>query len=122
MRPSGEFISEPITPDKATADASAMARGQPGLPTGFTWRGRHYAIREVVQTWKQTEAEGHRPGGERYYRKHCFRIRTDSGETMTIYAVRHAKPGENPRRRWWLYTIDDDNNGKGPPRQPSAIP
>ena len=85
-----------------------MARGQPGLPTGFTWRGRHYAIREVLQTWKQTEAEGHRPGGERYYRKHCFRIRTDSGETMTIYAVRHAKPGENPRRRWWLYTIDHE--------------
>ncbi|MBN2562179.1 MAG: cytoplasmic protein [Phycisphaerae bacterium] len=102
----GEFVSEAITPDPGTFDAAAMARGQPGLPAGFTWRGRHYVIRELLESWKQTEAEGHRRGGERYYRKHYFRVWTDSGETMTIYAVRHVKPGENARRRWWLYSID----------------
>ncbi len=102
----GEFVSEAITPDAATFDASTMARGRPGLPTGFTWRGRHYQIRGVLAEWKHSEAEGHRPGGERYYRKHYFRVVTDSGEVMTIYAVRHTKQGENPRKRWWLYTIE----------------
>ncbi len=101
-----EFVSELITPDAGTFDAAAMARGQPGLPAGFTWRGRHYAIRQVLEEWKQSEAEGHRPGGERYYRRHYFRLRTDGGEIMTIYAVRHVKRGQNPRKRWWLYSIE----------------
>ena len=104
----GEFVSEPVTPDAGTFQASAMARGQPGLPTGFTWRDRHYAIVELLAEWKQSEAENHSPGGERYYRKHFFRVRTDSGETMTLYAVRHVKPGENARKRWWLYSIEKD--------------
>ncbi|MFQ5430308.1 MAG: DUF6504 family protein [Phycisphaerae bacterium] len=106
MSEHAEFVSETVSPDRGTADASAMSRGLAGLPTGFTWRGRHYAIREVLQQWKQSEPEGHRPGAERYYRKHYFRVRVDSGETMTLYVVRHMKRGENPTRRWWLYSID----------------
>lgn len=106
MHAEGEFVSESIVPDAGTFDASAMARGQPGLPAGFTWRGRHYTILRLLEAWKQSEPMGHRPGGERYYRKHFFRIRTDTAETMTLYCVRHMKPGENPRRRWWLYSID----------------
>ncbi len=101
----GEFISEPITPDAGTFDAGAMASGRPGLPAGFTWRGDHYHIREVVSERKASEAEDH-AAGERYYRKHFWKVRVESGQTMTIYAVRHVKPGENPRRRWWLFTID----------------
>ncbi len=106
--PDHEFISEPIKTDAGTFDAAAMARGQPGLPAGFSWRGRHYVVRQLLASWKQSEAEGHRPGGERYYRKHFFRVRTDTGETMLLYAVRHLKPGEPPKRRWWLYTIEQD--------------
>ena len=108
-----EFVSEPIKPDVGAFDVQAMARGQPGLPAGFTWRGRHYGITGLLESWKQSEAEGHRAGGERYYRKHFYRVLTDGGETMTIYAVRHCKPGENPRKRWWLYSID---------RRPEAPP
>ncbi|MEK6643896.1 MAG: DUF6504 family protein [Planctomycetota bacterium] len=99
-----EFVSESITPDPGTADTTAMAGGRPGLPSGFTWRDHHYKIIEVLEDWKVSEAEDHR-GGERYYRKHFWRVRTDSGDVMTLYAVRHTKAGENPRKRWWLYTI-----------------
>ena len=102
----GEFVSEPITPDAGTFQPEAMARGQPGLPSGFTWRGRHYAIRELLDEWKHSEAYNHTPGGDRYYRKHYFRVRVDRGERMTLYAVRHVKPGENQRKRWWLYSIE----------------
>lgn len=101
---SEEFVSEQVEPDAGTFDAAAMARGQPGLPTGFTWRGRHYSIVEVLEDWKVSEREYHRRG-QAYYRKHYWRVRVDSGEVMTIYAVRHVKPGENPKRRWWLYSI-----------------
>jgi hypothetical protein len=81
-----EFISEPIRPDAATFDARAMAAGQPGLPRGFTWRDRYYEITEVLEEWKVSEAEDH-AGGERYYRKHFWRVRVNSGELMTIYAL-----------------------------------
>jgi hypothetical protein len=100
-----EFVSEPIVPDAGRFDTSSMSAGRPGLPEGFTWRGRHYAIREILDEWKVSEAEHHR-SGERYYRKHFWRVRVDSGEMMTLYAVRHVKTGESPRKRWWMYTID----------------
>ena len=106
MHTEGEFISESIRPDRGTADTLAMARGLAGLPTGFTWRDRHYRIESVLKEWKCSEAEGHRPGGERYYRKHYYQVRVDGGQTMTLYVVRHTKAGESPKHRWWLFTID----------------
>jgi hypothetical protein len=105
MPANDEFVSEPIKPDPGTGDAAAMARGQPGLPTGFTWRDRHYVIRELLESWKQSEPCDHH-SGERYYRKHYFRVLTDSGETMTLYALRHVKRGQDAKSRWWLYMIE----------------
>lgn len=100
------FISEAILPDAATFDVVAMASGQAGLPTGFMWRDRHYTIVEVISQWKASEREFHRRG-EAYYRKHFWKLRVDSGEVMTIYAVRHVKRGESAKRRWWLYSIEN---------------
>lgn len=114
MESNEELISEAITPDPATADASAMSRGEPGMPTGFTWRDRHYAIVAVLAEWKASEAWNHSPHGQRYYRKHFYRVRTDSGEVMTLYGLRHTKPGESRRKRWWLYTIEREPGGAAP--------
>jgi hypothetical protein len=104
-----EFISEPIVPQRGSADASAMARGVHGLPSVFKWRDRRYAVRRVIESWMRSETEGHRPGGERYYRRHYYRIVVDTGEIMTIYAVRQLKPGESKRNRWQLYTIESND-------------
>lgn len=101
-----ELVSESITPDRTAFDSAAMARGEMGAPRGFTWRGRHYTVAAVLETRKQSEAWNHAPGGERYLRRHCFRIRVDSGEIMNIYGVRHVKRGESARKRWWLYSIE----------------
>ncbi|HPF39332.1 MAG TPA: DUF6504 family protein [Phycisphaerae bacterium] len=103
---SSEFVAEPVQPDAGTADTANMARGMPGLPTGFTWRDRHYEIRALVSSWKSSESHNHRSSGERYYRKQYFKVTVDSGEVMTLYALRHMKAGENPMRRWWLQSID----------------
>ncbi len=112
MPPLSEFISETIRPDAGSADAAAMARGLAGLPTGFTWRSRHYRIQEVLSEWKRSEHCHHRRNGERYYRKHYYRVRVDTGETMTLYVVRQVKSGENPGNRWRLYTIDHTVEGE----------
>lgn len=100
-----QFVSEPIRPDAGTFDAAAMARGEPGLPTGFTWRGQHYRIAAVAETWKESQPCDH-GSGERYYRKRWFRVVVESGETMSLYALRHVKPGANAKARWWLFSID----------------
>lgn len=103
--PHNEFISEPITPDARTFDAAAMATGVPGLPTGFTWRDRHFQIDAIISSWKESESCTH-GSGERYLRKHFWKVRVMTGETMTLYALRKVKRGENPKQRWWLYTIE----------------
>src|ERR1051325_1004424 len=99
MPPPPEFVSEPITPDAATFNAKAMARGEPGLPAGFTWRGQHYRIAELLPSGKHAEAWTP-PGGNQYYRKLFFEARPAPGEQVTLYAVRHTKPGESKRKRW----------------------
>lgn len=104
-----EFVSEPICPDAGTFDAAAMATGTPGLPTGFSWRDRHFQIGEVLSAWKASESFNH-AGGERYLRKHFWKVRLNTGEIATVYALRKVKAGENTKRRWWLYTLEQPEN------------
>lgn len=93
-----QFISEPIDPDRGSGSAAAMARGEPGLPSGFTWRGRHYGIEQVLESWKSSS-----PGTSNVYlRRHWFSVRTSSGEVMVLYCLRQAKPGQ---KRWCIYSI-----------------
>lgn len=106
-----EFVSECIRPDRAAGDAGAMSKGLGGLPAGFTWRDRHYRICVVLAEWKRSEAEGGRATGERYYRRHYFRVRVDTGQVMTLYFVRKVKSGERATARWWLYSIEPTDAG-----------
>ena len=76
------FISEPIKPGSGSFASAAMARGEPGLPAAFTWRGREYAVAQVLESWKSTGGDSW-GGTERYVRKHWYRVRTTTGEIMT---------------------------------------
>jgi len=84
------FVGEPITPKNQTFDVSSMAAGKPGLPGTFLWEGKSYSVAEVLEEWK--EAGDCRHGsGERYVRKHWFRIRTAEDLEMKIYFERQAR-------------------------------
>ena len=98
-----QFISEPIVPLTGPADTAAMARGEPGLPSGFTWRNQCYAIVEVLDKWKES-GPCHHGSGERYLRKHWYKVRTDDDQIMTIYFERQARTAKQRKNRWWLYT------------------
>jgi hypothetical protein len=102
---SEEFISEPIIPAAGTFDSAGMTRGEPGLPSGFTWRDRQYEVAEVLEAWKES-GPCRSGGGEAYLRKHWFRIQTADGVEMTIYFERQARTKQQSKKRWWLYTID----------------
>ncbi len=99
------FIGERIVPAAGSADARGMSRGEPGVPATFTWRDREYAVAAVLERWKTT---GPCTSGanEQYVRKHWFRVRTASGEEMTIYFERQARSGRERKARWWLYAIE----------------
>ena len=98
-----EFICEAIEPAKETWDVAGMTRGETGLPMRFTWRGREYAVAEVLERWKTTGPCRH-GSGERYVRKHWFRIRTTDGSDMRLYCERRPRSAREATRRWWLYT------------------
>jgi len=97
-----EFLCDPLAPVAGTFDAAAMARGEPGLPRQFQWRGTTIEITSVLCAWKETGgcSSG---GGERYIRKHWYEVVSSHG-TMKIYFERQAR-GKASKRRWWLHSI-----------------
>jgi phosphoribosylglycinamide formyltransferase-1 len=99
------FISEPIAVTGGEFDTAGMARGEPGVPLRFRWRKREYAVAAVLETWK-----GHgacRNGsGERYVRRHYFRVRTTDDEIVRIYFQRSVGRGRMPKARWWLHSAE----------------
>ncbi len=100
------FVGEGITPEDASFSTSAMAMGKPGLPQKFTWKGESFSILEVLEEWK--EAGDCRHGsGERYLRKHWFRVRTTSDLEMKIYFERQGRSSGGSR--WRLYSVVNAN-------------
>jgi len=111
MKESGSprrFISEPITPVPGTFDTAAMARGEPGLPSRFRWRGREYEVAQVLHTSKTTSPCTH-GSPEKYVRKHVYRVRTTDGTEMEIYFDRHPRVKADRKRRWWILTASTED-------------
>lgn len=100
-----EFISEAILPVGGTFDVGGMARGEPGLPGRFVWRGKEYVVAEVLEKWKES---GPCKSGskEMYLRKHWFKVRCTDDTEMVIYFERQPKSKKENKTRWWLYTIE----------------
>lgn len=96
-----EFVSEPIEPEPGVFDAAAMARGEPGLPAAFRWRGRRFVLAHVLARWKTSTPDR----GELYLRRHWFEIACGDGTRMKLYCERQARNRTKPARRWWLYAI-----------------
>ena len=109
-----EFISEPLTPLPGGFDTSSMARGEPGLPAGFTWHGERFDIVQRLEAWKQSSPEGGRRGAEVYLRRHYYQLLMSDGWVWTVYFTRQARAGGSPRRRWFLYARKSENAEPAP--------
>lgn len=100
------LISERIIPVPGCIGIGRMARGEPGLPERFTWRGQEYLVDSLIEARKTASPENTRPGADVYVRRHYFTVSCQSGEVMTIYCERQPhRP--NAAARWWLYTIEE---------------
>ena len=97
-----QFVSEPIEPEPGSFDRGGMARGEPGLPARFAWRGRTYTVAEVLEVWITS---GKEPGGdEMYLRRHWWQVRTAEGPVMKLYCERQKKRRDT-KRRWFVYSV-----------------
>ena len=96
------FVGEGIVPECQSFCTSGMATGKPGLPLSFSWRGKRFSIVEVLEEWKDCGDCRH-GSGERYIRKHWFRVRTTEAQEMRIYFERQGRSSGGSR--WRLYSI-----------------
>ena len=103
-----DLVSEPITPHAGTFDTKRMGRGEPGVPKGFTWRGAPVDVVEELGAWKHSSREGARASGDLYLRRHYFKLRMSDGSIWTVYFVRQTPRTGDPKRRWFLYTVDTE--------------
>ena len=100
------FVSEPILPVEASFDTGGMARGEPGLPQKFRWRKKEFIVAEVLERWKE-HGDCRHGSGERYVRKHGYRVRTTEGDVFRIYFQRGVGRGKLPAKsRWWIHSIE----------------
>ena len=100
------LISEPIAALLDTTADRETPIGEPILPGRFTWRGVEYDVASVLESWKELSPCEH-GSGERYVRKHWYRIRTTDGNEMKIYFERRARSSAQAKRRWWLFAIHE---------------
>lgn len=91
---------DPIEVDPTSYDTASMARGEPGLPRRFTWRGETFEISEVLDGKRET-GPCRFGSKERYVRRHVTRARTTDGSIVTLSGER------DPRGpRWILRRIE----------------
>jgi len=108
------FISEPIIPLDASFDTRGMARGEPGVPHKFRWRKTEYTVFRVLEQWKDHGDCTH-GSGERYVRKHGYRIETTDGSILRLFFKRSFGRGQfTTKSRWWIQSIERDCK-VGPP-------
>ncbi len=92
-----KFVSEAVVP-QGEFDGSAVANGEPALPTSFAWHSEILTIAAVRSTRRGLKEDR----GDVYLKRHYYEVELADGRTATFYIDRQAKPG---RPRWWLYTI-----------------
>ena len=101
------FISEPIKPLEKSFDTRGMSRGEPGLPMKFRWRKKDYVVGEILEQWKDHGDCTH-GSGERYVRKHGYRVRTVDGTVFRIFFKRSFGRGQfTTANRWWVQSIEE---------------
>jgi phosphoribosylglycinamide formyltransferase-1 len=102
------LISEEVVPVPGSGLVSTATRGEPALPSRFTWRGTEYRITAVLNAWKTTGPCSH-GSGELYVRRHWYTVSVEPPCVMTLYFDRQARQTRRPKARWWLYTISTED-------------
>jgi len=90
-----------------------MSRGEPGLPAKFRWRKKEFTVAQELESWRD-HGDCRNGSGERYVRRHIYRVRTDDGAILRVYFQRSVGRGAMGQARWWLQTIESCAPGSSP--------
>ncbi len=99
------FISENIFPVKGSFDVAGMARGEPGLPQRFHWRDKEFIVAEVLNQSKD-HGDCKHGSGERYVRRHTYRVRTTDGTIFHLYFQRSFGRA-TATTRWRVRSVEE---------------
>jgi DNA polymerase IV len=97
------LVSEEIRPESGAFDAAAMARGEPGLPPAFAWRGTAHRVAARLRSWKGLRPDTGSP--EMYVRRHYHELRMEDGTTWIVYCLRQTASRQAARHRWFLEKV-----------------
>jgi DNA polymerase-4 len=97
------LVSEEIQPEGGAFDAVAMARGEPGLPPAFAWRGVVHGVAVRLRSWKGFRPDTGSP--EMYLRRHYHELRMEDGTTWVVYCLRQTGSRQAARHRWFLEKV-----------------
>ena len=87
-------------------DTARMARGEPGIPRRFRGKSGVYEIAALVESGK-AYGDCRHGSGERYVRRHIYRLRTTDGRVIQVCFLRSlGKPARNAAR-WWLQAVEE---------------
>ncbi|SDU22802.1 phosphoribosylglycinamide formyltransferase-1 [Verrucomicrobium sp. GAS474] len=108
------FVSEPLLPLEGSFDTALMSRGEPGVPRRFRWRDREWTVAEVLDSRREFGDCSH-GSGERYVRKHRYRIRTVEGWVLLVDFKRTFGRGQvtSARTRWRVFSIEEQPEDEG---------
>jgi hypothetical protein len=106
------FIDEPV---EVGFDTPPVLEKSPTCPSSFVWRGTHYRVVEMLETWINYERRGRaarnmRPshrvmaakrgswGVGRFY----FRVRVEDGRIFDLYYDRAPESAGDRKGHWFL--------------------
>jgi hypothetical protein len=100
------FVSEQLVPLESSFDTGLMARGEPGVPHKFRWRKKEWEIAAILESWKEHGDCAH-GSGERYVRKHIYRVQTRDGSILRLCFQRSFGRGKfQMKSRWRVQSIE----------------
>jgi hypothetical protein len=103
---SSQFISERLEPLETSFDPVLMASGAPSVPGRFRWRKKEIEVAAILKQWKDHGDCAH-GSGERYVRRHCFRVQTTEGAVLRIYFQRtFGRARFEAKGRWWVLSAE----------------
>lgn len=101
------FVSETIESLEGGFHADRMAMGEPGVPRFFRWRKEAWEVAQVLDGGREFGDCTH-GSGERYVRRHVYRVRMVHGPVFQLAFQRtFGKARATRRGRWRIVGIEE---------------
>jgi phosphoribosylglycinamide formyltransferase-1 len=121
-QPPTQFVSRPLKALYEAGEGAPVVVGEPVFPKAFVLGPERFEGLTILEKGKAYGPCTH-GSGERYLRRHTWRVRTGEGEVLELYFER-SRPGvgraAKRRPRWFLRSRHRARYGVDQPRSPTG--